>query len=62
MIDQVAVRRRGGFALLTIHEWSALDREERLQLLEEDRVEFLEDGMTVPVREALVSIREQTMV
>ncbi|MEM7339402.1 MAG: hypothetical protein AAF467_12190 [Actinomycetota bacterium] len=60
MIDQVAIRRSLGFDLVTVDEWLDLDRGEKLQLLREQRVEFLADGEEVPTREALEELRELT--
>ena len=57
MIDQIAIRRRAGFILVQPAEWSAMDRDERLELLEAGRVEFLSRGEVVPIREALESLR-----
>ncbi len=57
MIDQVAIRRSLGFDLVPVEDWLELEREEKRRLLLEDRVEFLADGESVPVREALEELR-----
>lgn len=57
MIDQIAIRRKFGFELVECSTWNDLPREERLGLLTEGRVEFLADGESVEVREALLQLQ-----
>jgi len=57
MIDQVAIRMSGGFNLLSPSAWQALPKDERMALIRAGRVEFLEDGESVPLRSALTALR-----
>ncbi len=57
MIDQIAIRRKFGFELVECTEWNDLPRNERVQLVTEGRVEFLADGESVDVREALTQLQ-----
>ena len=57
MIDQIAIRMPGGFNLVTPSAWQALPKQERTELIRADRVEFLEDGETVPLRTALTMLK-----
>lgn len=53
-VDQVAIRKLGGFNFLSIGQWAALPRDERARLLKGGLVIFLFEGEEVPVRPALV--------
>lgn len=57
MIDQIAIRVASGFNLVTPAAWQSLDKAERAALIRAGRVEFLEEGETVPVREALLMLK-----
>jgi hypothetical protein len=57
MIDQIAIRKGSGFNLLSPHEWQAIELEERADLIRAGRVEFLDDGESVPLREALLRLK-----
>lgn len=57
MIDQVAIRRSVGFDLLTVADWLDLETAEKKRLLLGQRVEFLADGDEVPVRDALLELK-----
>ena len=53
-VDQVAVRKLGGFNFLSVGQWAALPRDERARLVKGGLVQFLHEGAEVPVRDALV--------
>ncbi len=53
-VDQVAVRKLGGFNFLSVGQWATLPRDERARLLKGNLVMFLFEGDEVPVRPALV--------
>lgn len=57
MIDQIAIRMSGGFNLVTPSAWQALPKEERAALIRADRVEFLEEGESIPLRLALTMLK-----
>ncbi len=57
MIDQIALQMAGGFNLVSPEAWQAMPARERLALIRAGRVEFLEQGETVPLREALTRLK-----
>ncbi len=57
-VDQIAVRKLGGFNFLSIGQWSALPRDERARLLKGGLVMFLSEGEEVPVRPALLWLQQ----
>lgn len=59
-VDQIAVRKLGGFNFLLPEQWSALSREDRMRLIKAGAVTFLSQGEEVPLREALESLRAAT--
>lgn len=52
-VDQVAVRKLGGFNFLTVAQWSAMSRDDRLRLIKAGSVVFLNQGREVPLKPAL---------
>ncbi len=56
-VDQIALRKLGGFNFITPAQWSALEREERKRLLKSGEVTFLYQGREIPVRAALLFLR-----
>jgi len=58
-IDQIAIRRTGGFVFVDLQGWIGMLRSEQSDLLKEQRVTFLSDGEKVPVRNALRWIQQQ---
>jgi len=57
-VDQIAVRKLGGFNFLSIGQWSTLPRDERARLLKGGLVMFLFEGEEVPVRPALLWLQQ----
>ena len=55
-IDQVMVRRLGGWNLISLAAWSELGADERVSLLQQGAVRFLADGEVVPRQEALAAL------
>lgn len=53
-IDQIAVRKLGGFNFLSVGQWASLPRDERARLLKSGMVQFLCEGTEVPTRPALI--------
>ncbi|MEL6984168.1 MAG: hypothetical protein AAFO29_17210, partial [Actinomycetota bacterium] len=53
-VDQIAVRKLGGFNFLSVSQWSALPRDERARLLKGGLVMFLFEGEEIEVRPALL--------
>ncbi len=56
-VDQVAIRKLGGFNFLSVAQWAALPRDEQARLIKSDAVAFLYEGEPVPLRAALLYIR-----
>ena len=56
-VDQVAVRKSGGFVFLTPREWSAIDAEHRMEAIKSNRVIFLSDDRPVSTRAALTWLK-----
>ncbi len=52
-IDQIAIRKLGGFNFLTIRQWEELTSEMQMRRIQREEVVFLSRGQEVPVREAL---------
>ena len=57
-VDQVAIRKLGGFNFLEPAQWQSLSRDERMKLIKSGSVSFLSQGEEVPLREALQSLQE----
>lgn len=52
--DQVGLRKRGGgYNLISRTEFEAMPLRERVRLIMEDQVAFLQDGRIISAREAL---------
>ncbi len=56
-VDQIAVRKLGGFNFITPMQWVELPREERARLIKGELVTFLNQGEPVPTRSALLFLR-----
>lgn len=56
-IDQIAIRKLGGFNFLEPSQWTALSRDDRMRLIKSGVVTFLSQGTEVPLREALQSLQ-----
>lgn len=57
-VDQIAVRKLGGFNFLSIGQWSALPRDERARLVKGGMVMFLYEGEEVDLRPALLWLKQ----
>jgi hypothetical protein len=57
-VDQVAIRKLGGFNFLEPEQWQSIDRNERMQMIKAGTVTFLSQGEDVPLRDALQSLQE----
>lgn len=53
-VDQVAVRKLGGFNFLSVGQWTTLPRDEKARLIKGNLVQFLYEGDPVGVRPALL--------
>lgn len=53
-VDQVAVRKLGGFNFLSVAQWAVLPRDEKARLIKSESVIFLNEGENVPLRSALM--------
>jgi hypothetical protein len=52
--DQVGLRKPGGgYNMITRRAFEAMPLRERVRLIMDDQVQFLNDGKVVPAREAL---------
>ncbi len=52
-IDSVAIKMAAGYNVMRPADWQALAPTERFDLIKAQRVVFLRDGESVPVRTAL---------
>lgn len=59
-VDQIAIRKLGGFNVITPDRWRELDRDHRLALLRDGLVTFLHQGEDVPAKAALLWLRSTT--
>ena len=59
-VDQIAIRKLGGFNMITPAQWQALDRDHRMTLIRDGLVTFLHQGEDVPVKAALLGLRAGT--
>lgn len=57
-VDQIAVRKLGGFNFLSVGQWSALPRDERARLVKGGLAMFLYEGEEVDVRPALLWLKQ----
>lgn len=58
-VDKIAVRKLGGFNLITPEQWSSMSAENRKDLIRGGLVTFLYEGDEVPLKPALLGIRRQ---
>lgn len=56
-MDQIAVRKLGGFNFLDPQQWVNIPRSDRLQLIKNGSVVFLYQGEEVSVRSALLYLQ-----
>lgn len=56
-IDQIALRKLGGFNFLTVTQWNELPPDMQLRRIQREEVVFLSRGQEVPVREALAYLK-----
>ena len=59
---RLQMKAAGQRELLTIDEWCRLPLAERVELVANDRVQFLLDGRPVAVSQALLDLRESGAV
>ena len=57
-VDQVALRKLGGFNFITPLQWVGMGREERMRLIKSEAAVFLSEGQEVPIRAALEYLKE----
>lgn len=57
IFDQVAVKKAGGYNLISAAEWLALPLAEQFELVTNSKVEFLMGGERVRAVEAMKSMR-----
>ncbi len=57
-VDQVALRKLGGFNFITPLQWIAIERDERMRLIKSEAVVFLSEGDEVPLRSALQYLKD----
>lgn len=55
--DQVTIRKAAGVNLITAHDWMQIPTLEQFDLINEKRVEFLQDGAKVKVIDAVRSMQ-----
>ena len=56
-VDQVAIRKVGGFNFLSTQQWLEVDRDRRMAWFKADRVVVLSQGAEVPLRSALLYLK-----
>lgn len=56
-VDQIAVRKLGGFNFLSIPQWMALPRDEKARLIKGELVTFMYEGEEVSLRAALLFLQ-----
>lgn len=59
MVDQIALRKLGGFNFIEPKDWFEMPSSEQAELIKGGRVEFLYQGDHVPVRKALEWLQEE---
>ncbi len=52
-VDQVAIRKLGGFNFLQVEQWLEMPKDDRMRLIKSGVVTFLNDGQETPLRPAL---------
>ena len=57
--DSIALRKLGGFNLISLEQWAEIDAGERKELIRSGMVTFLYEGEEVPLKAALLGIRRQ---
>lgn len=61
-VDQIAIRKLGGFNLITPEQWSAMSSDDRRDLIKGGLASFLFEGDEVPLKAALLGLRRQQEV
>ncbi len=56
-VDQVAIRKLGGFNFVSPAQWNAMDREHQRRLIQEGAVTFLYQGAEVSIKAALLTLK-----
>ena len=59
-MDQIAIRKLGGFNFIDIDQWSSMPRDERMKLIKNGSVIFVYEGKEVPLKPALRYIQAVT--
>ena len=59
-VDQIAIRKLGGFNFIDIDQWSSMPRDERMKLIKNGSVIFVYEGKEVPLKPALRYIQAVT--
>lgn len=57
-IDAVAIKMPAGYNMMPPAEWQRLQKEQRFALIKAQRVAFLSNGVSIPVRQALQWLSE----
>ena len=55
---QVAVKKIGGYNLLTKEKFLAIPLDKRLQMITDSEIQFLLDGKPLPLREGLQKLKD----
>lgn len=58
-VDQIAIRKLGGFNLILPEEWSGMGSDDRRDLIKGGLVTFLFEGVEVPLKAALLGLKRQ---
>ena len=56
---QVGIKKAAGFNLLNKEEFLAIPMDERMTLISSGQIQFLIDGVSIPLREGLKKLKEQ---
>lgn len=59
-VDQIAIRKLGGFNFVDVNQWAAMSRGERMKLIKNGSVVFLFQGREVALKPALLYIQAVT--
>ena len=57
VIDQIQLKVGSGQNTIGLAEWKEMELTERIDIINEDRVQFLSGGQLVSIRDAMVAIK-----
>ncbi len=58
-IDQILLKVGSGHDVLSVADWSGMKLTERIDAINEDRVQFVSGGQAVDMRDALKAIKAE---